>query len=358
MIAMLCTSPLHVMTAFSIKQEYYSEQDVSLIMLDYSENFYEVKEAVEKTGFFSNVYFMHAKEIFKKYSESRLYRIKFLKQGIDIIDQVHIPWKNFSELLFPYRDPIVVMLARNLRCSKCNCRYIYYDDGIASYVDLDVMTCKKPSRLERFLGVPMELYNPTKAYVFSPDLLETEKGIILHKINFKRNTELVQILNKVFNYVPISGRKVIIFDTCNIIQGDETDIKLVNKFVDIAQKYINKDELYIKKHPKRKSNYYEMAGLDVFPNNISVPFELYLLNEGCDENATLISEFSTAALAPLLLLGDKPRLLFLYNIMWTYDAKTKEEIDYFVKSIKKTYGRDGRICVAENDDDIISFLCG
>ena len=277
--------------------------------------------------------------------------------GISIIEKAGIPWPEYTKLLFPYRDPIAVLLAKNYKKNGINCNYIYYDDGTALYVDSETMICNKPSRLEKVLGVPDELYKPSEGFVFAPELLDFPDAIKLHKISFQRETGLINTLNKVFEYEKILKRKYIVFDLCDVEQGTQLDITEMNQVIRLVKKLLNNDCVYLKKHPKRIGTYYEDAGLKIFPSKISLPFELYLLNEGADDDTVLISEFSTAAIAPIIMFGDEPRLVFLYQMMVFFPYDQKEKIDQFLQKISKMYKEDDKICVAYSERDLEDFLC-
>lgn len=77
MIAILCTSPLHIMTAFSLKMNQLQNEDVQMILLDYSVDSEDLKEKILETGVFDAVHYLKAKSIFRKYAKDKLFEQNF-----------------------------------------------------------------------------------------------------------------------------------------------------------------------------------------------------------------------------------------------------------------------------------------
>lgn len=344
MISILCTSPLHIMTAIAIKNEYYIDKEVSLILLDYSYNIGEMIPRIKKTNIFYNVYFIHAKDIFIKYNSRKSFMFYFLVNGKKIITQSGLELKKIDELLFPYRDPITTVIAKYL---GDNCKYIYFDDGIASYVDPNVVICQHPSRIEHnVFSITDEYYNPKVGYFFSPEL--SEISIEKRKIEIPRSTDYIDIVNYVFGYENFPSRKVIVFDQCdNTTQDTGMDKDEVYSLISYIKKAFDIKDVYVKKHPKRTGVYYEAAGLDILPVKSGVPFEVCILNEKNINELVLVSDFSTASFMPGLLFDAKPRLIFLYHSMNFYKEKEKIEFDKFIKKFKMLYSEDDEITLVD-----------
>lgn len=355
MVAIICTSPFHIFTAFILKHNEFMDKDVEIIMLDYSRDSEMLYKKLKKCKEFSSVHYLHANEIWKKYAlvGNYFYKVNFLNSGIKIVERENIKWRDIEVLLFPYHEPFAVVLARNLNINRIKCQYAYYDDGAAAYVDSSNVIVKHPSRIEKMLCVPNQMFKPDVAYMYGPENTDLNGYISIKKINIPRDYSFLDRINAFFDYSSFERRKFIFFDQCSDQNETEKDKAEKEKSLKILDEYFDRKDVYIKKHPKRCSNDFEDAGWDIMPVSQYVPFELCILNDPGISDCVLISDFSSASITPKLLFNTEPNLIFLNRLLCYFSENNN--IKDVINVLRKLYSYDG-VFEPKNDEELRKIL--
>ncbi len=357
----LCVSPLHILTAIAIKQTYFQNQKMKMILLDYSAGSEEMRDKLEQSGQFDSVIYFEGAKIWHRYEEkkNKLFVFSFLMkdarylrdQGIDIYD--------ISGLIFPYRDPLSTLIAKELFKNKIDCTYSYYDDGCAAYANENNvgMESQYPGRMELFFKVPIRYYIPHVAYMYSPGEYKHYEYFNIKKIEIPDDRDYLRTINGLFDYVEYQERSFIFFDQCGNDQTSERYVNTDSSILQLLNESFDKTELYVKKHPKRRGKLYENDGWAIYPVKQTVPFEISVLNMKNINEVTLMSGCSAACFTPKMLFGYEPRVVFLYKVLSNmFGEENISKLDVAVESLRVLYKDKKKICVPKSKEELYECL--
>lgn len=359
MIRMLCVSPAHILTAFILKEIYFAEKELEIILLDYHPNVQTMYEKLKNYQEFREVRLIRAKKIWKKSAlqNDKLFNFWFYTRDESYLNKLGIEITGTEQFLFPYRDPIAALMAKCIITKGEKCIFSYYDDGTAPYYDANNVISSKPARMELLLRVPLRYYVPQSAYMFSPQMSGLENEITIHKINAPKNKEFLYKINQYYGYQSYEERKYIVFDQCGNYEGSKEDIEEVHKLLDIVGKVIDKKQVYVKKHPRRELKIYEESGWEVFPLSLEVPYEVSLLNSEKVEEQVLMADFSASLTMPKQLFDLEPTVIFLYKLInIAFTSEKQVQLDRVVNDLKEMYRKKERVFVPETLEELGEFL--
>jgi hypothetical protein len=122
------------------------------------------------------------------------------------------------------------------------------------------------------------------------------------------------ICNWVFRYDDICDsydRKYIFMEESYFVEGLKiNDVELVEQ---IAAR-VGKENIMIKIHPRNPVNRFKQAGFKT-NENMSIPWELIVMNTGDISDKILITIASSSVMTPILLFGKKVHVYSLYNLI-------------------------------------------
>ena len=354
MKVIICSSPFHILLSFALKEQYYSKDEVSILLMNYSADADKLYVKLKETSIFKEIYFVKDKKLFIKYNSSYIYRVYFLKYGNKLLDDINFPWRDVDELIYPYHDPILYLIARNQLINNIKCKYSYYDDGTAAYVDYKNALVEKAGKIETLFNVPLRVYRPDRLYLVAPNIFDKKGYCNIIKLTLPKTDEFVNKVNDFFGYVKCEHRRYIFFDQCTNVEGGVLDNEELAGVFHFLKENFHRHEIYIKKHPKRKKTVFEENGWDIFPQDCFVPFEVCLLNEKVD-NLVLISDFSTATIMPKLLFESEPTVVYLYKVLSLFKGNNRNHVCRLVDKLKCIYKDTNKIIVPSTFDEFLRF---
>lgn len=359
MIRMLCVSPAHVLTAFILKEVYFQNKNLGIVLLDYHPNARKMYDQLKKFQDFAEVRFIKAKKIWKKSAlqNDKIFNLWFFTREESYLKKLGIDISDTEQFLFPYRDPIAALMTKCITARGKRCIFSYYDDGTAPYYDANNVISTKPARLELLLRVPLRYYVPQSAYMFSPEMSGLENEIKTYKIRTPKNKEFFDKINQYYGYQSYEERKYIVFDQCGNYEGSREDMDEVNKLLEIVGNVVDKKQAYVKKHPRRSLKIYEESGWDIFPLLQEIPYEVSLLNSDKIEEQVMMADFSASLTMPKQLFDYEPTVIFLYRLInIAFTTEKQVQLDCVVNNLRDMYREKDKVFVPETLEQLSEFI--
>ncbi|MBR3808967.1 MAG: hypothetical protein IKK46_01530 [Clostridia bacterium] len=353
MVLFFCATPLQIYNAINLKEQFYNDKKCKLYIFDYFNGAADYVEKCKVKGVFVDVVLVKFFKISQrtnalKYKKSKLFggvqesffKILHSNDGLrnlyarlwavyyyvlknDVLKLTGIKKdEQIEEILFGHFDPIMQMLY--LKLDNKNIEYNRFEDGTGTYFNGAIFPERK---FDKWLKIGENIFIPKKVFVRIPEALrdyeEVKKtGTKIYKTDFSRNKKSKEILYDVFdikNMAEIKER-VIFFDTLFENQDMDAMINPLSRFT--------KQELVYKKHPRRKDDYYEKKGVNIY-SGTSLPFEMYC--EYFDvSDKILITHCSTACIAPALYFNQSPVSIICYDFSTTKANELYEHFDDFI----------------------------
>lgn len=331
-ILIISNTYYQLITAIRLKETFWSNDKVDIVISDQSNNSEGVAESLNKLYVFENVLWIKTKKICQN-NKSIYLRIKRWKYVFCGINYPGLTNKKYDELVYYNPDVFIYgifsKLIKNNDCMMCS----RYEEGVLSYIDSEYL---KNSRLKNaniirkhFHKKILETYT-MKFYCFYPQLYlgklnalpipqidnHTGMGAILRKI-FNIETEMLKIHEK---YIFFTG----VFDFEG--GGAIGEFELV---MNVAQ-LVGKDNLIVKTHPRDKRTVYEESGITVYKNS-SIPWEAIQLNYNFTDKIFLTVN-SGSVLGVNMMLENKVKTYFLYNCC---NIEKNQEAVAYIKLVKQ-----------------------
>jgi Lipid A core - O-antigen ligase and related enzymes len=306
----ICATPYHILTAIN-KVHFNKNNDTNyelLISPDFK-NVELLSKNLKKLKIFERIEIL--KDTNVSYTPKK--SLKNLLFGNKNIKNL-LKKRKYTEIYYFFTNPIIfTMVNEYVDEYNENCKYYFVEDGIGSYIAYSERLTLKMNLVYTILGIEsMSLkcdgfwfYKPEavcidikgkKNKLPSWDTLKTDKKF-LNKLNdafgFKLNTDYKS--EALYFNQPIKE------DGIAVIDEQENDY-----LKEVAASY---KSFAIKCHP-RFLRYDIYKDFNVINDNI--PFELICLNISM-KDTVLITPFSTAVLAPQMILNEHPKIIFLYE---------------------------------------------
>lgn len=227
---------------------------------------------------------------------------------------------------------------RNLSCMRFEDSYISYTrqfgkaKGKARKI-LEAVTRKL------FINYDIEKY--IKGYYFtSPELVQVEfpyPVIDAPKIN-RNNLQLISILNEAFDFNELEDsytEKFIFFESGDsYFEKNNEDVEFIQRLA----KYVGKDQILIKRHPRCVENRFENLGVHIAQAS-SIPWELIQLNK-CMDKKVFLTTTSSAALSSEIYFGDDCKAVLLFEAMRNPPTSVSDVMRCYMKDFQQKYGKD------------------
>lgn len=342
----LCATPFHIFSAINISSTYLTKEKIIVVILNYFSGSNELYNRLKESGLFYKVCFINVTKMnYMRYCNNKLYRLFYMINSSWIVREIDEDLAQVDEVIFPYLDPVLLILGKEIQKKNIKCKYSYFEDGTASYIgDFESLL---PARLELFFRVPLRIYVPNYIYSYSPAIYSNRSDFKVYPLFI----ESMEKINQIFDYVHKEMKYKILFLDTGIGWNDEADIciNLLNCVFDKEMK----EKILVKKHPNRTDEKYENAGYGIYCSQKGTPFEICILNDEQIADSILISDFSTACFSPKLIAEKEPVLIFLYKIIenGVFSDRQKLQFDLLVEQFTKLYQDKTKIIVPRNIDE-------
>ena len=194
-----------------------------------------------------------------------------------------------------------------------NCKYYFVEDGIGSYIAYSERLTSRMKLIYTILGIESMSLKCDGLWFYKPEAVcidvKKEKLKLPSWDALKNDKKFLDKLNAVFgfNLNPDYKCDALYFNQSikedNIASIDEQENDYLKEAAATYKSFA------IKCHP-RFSRYDIYKDFNVINDN--VPFELICLNISM-KDTVLITPFSTAVLAPQMILNEHPKIIFLYE---------------------------------------------
>lgn len=355
-VCVFCTTPYQIIAAISLKEQLKEKTDIYIV--NQFKDSKHIAEKLDSLKIFNAVIEVDEKKIYPKIkSESNKY-IKHLRMA-----QAYFTLKrDVSKFLiqdYPYAKIYLsskAFLGRMAQLYLIKCQKeietLYFDDGIGSYLGNSLYSIRKSDWLLRrlIIGKKGTEINFTR-YLYFPELVNRQLNkdtYKINKLNFVEDSEKIKDLFQREYTKKIKESIVFLQAIDNGILGDEGEM-VMQKIIELIFNE-SKGNMIIKPHPRDKKE--KNLKYRYFEKN--VPFEVECLFNNMD-NKILISICSTASVTPKLLLGQEPKIIFLYKILSQY-IKIDNEIEEFLNRFKKIYNDKSKIMIPSNVSELVKII--
>lgn len=356
MIAFIVATPLQLFNSINIMLSKYPDEKVDYFVLSYAvNNMRTYMKNITKVGFVANIFYLenycnwHGKVgVIKDYffeNKSFFYENQY--------DVLYTTWIGDRSSLF-YNT----LSKKNPKISLH-----FYEEGIGIYIHdicnygnqlllmYKVFHIKHDKQYVDFI----EGYRPEM--IFSKDNFKTAAIPLIDKsdLNFKNK------INHIFNYREAApyNEKNIYLEDCFFRDKKDERYKIFSsldqvKLLKYIEKFVDKDNLLIRKHPITKHSDYENALYKV-DSNTEYAWELILLNEDMSSK-TLISIISTAVFSPKMMFDEEPVVMILGKALkneftgkepWA-DLLWTDSFAELVSKFKSLYRNPNRVLVPDS----------
>lgn len=366
----IVSTSYHLMVLLFLKDAFWTDADVDLVLTDKSPFFYDLYQSGRPGKYFRRVFFADAKKIKNPYKsapvvlwESFVHNPTTKAMLADIASDgcfSYADFDNYDDIFFAspgMPDEIVKEISRTAIKRNRGVNFHRFEDGFASYTKPPIPAVSSPlgRKLYRlFFGYDIKEHEK-ELYLFEPALAEknvadtTATGFSLIQIpKTKERIRLVtEQIQDILQFESRSFAENYMFlgqGTANCTQNPLTYRGLI---LDIAE-HVGFENFVVKPHPRGDHDRFE-DHIHIYTD--SCPFELAVA-EGTMENKTLISYYSTACVSGKLLFDSGCRIIFLYPMA---EDSFNEKCDYedYFRKLCELYDN---IYIAHTKEELWSLL--
>lgn len=341
MILIICNTSYQVFNAINLKVQVHFDEDVDIVLSEHSD-IQRLKERLERTGLFRNVYLTNSLFLARKFyffEDSQKFGALLEPQKY-IKDCLDINYLTYDIIYTANVDGYVNLIYRYHIINKTQCDFRYFEDGWSTYTNDWSNFAYSPYEryFSEIMGESIFIKNIKEIYVYEPDLGCFDDKFVykaIPKINI-RNEKLKKIYNDVFEYQDSEEyKKKFIF----LEEAFQQDGYKNNDF-ELAMQIVNRvgeENVLVKRHPRLTNNRFANSKVSV-NSNFSIPWEVIVLNNEFSDKI-LFTITSGAVLTPRLVF-DEPvfsvymRDLLKGNLSAMYK---KKEFRQFVGNYRKKY---------------------
>lgn len=234
-------------------------------------------------------------------------------------------------------------VAFNLISRNAKVKYIYYEEGIGSYIwdlsfghhfyhklFLSLILTKIPKK-------------PDELLVYFPQMLtfSIPASVTVNSLFQIKNAELINYLWQ-YNSIPGGFKKFILIEQPNY--DNTSQVELFHLF----KKY----DASVKMHPRSLFN--ELYSDMEIINNCNGVWEIVCLNDNI-EDKVIVSLFSTACFTPKLLFDIEPIVIFLEKIS-TIKSVDEQIFNRTVNKLRECYRDKDRVIVPASIKELITII--
>ncbi len=224
-ILALCGSPYQILVVNKIIDDFYKDDEVSLILCDTIANVSDVYENARKERRFKNVYLWNVKNKFQ--TSRRNFYIQAI-QGYQASKKIMSSYKgledNYDVFLYSNTSPVVLHTLIILKEKTNSILFEMYEDGFSTYSRYTGDFFLSLNKLRKF---PYWIFkNTSRLFVFNRDIIGWSPSFNVEEIstNFKEETK--ERINKIFSYDTLEddyNKKVVFFEESYAADGKTID---------------------------------------------------------------------------------------------------------------------------------------
>lgn len=322
----LCNTVYQVMVALWIKHHYFKKTPSDLMITNHMNNSKQIAKRIEKVGCFNKVFYSETLDE----SRYRVDRSRFHRILGDIFPMIQL--KKYSKCDDKYTDLYVAnfdgftqMLFNSLSHNNNKLKLHLYEDGISTYClfeqyynDMKDYYGNQDNSIKEF--IKDKIYRKRNTYgnldeilVFNSKIMTWNPGCKITEIDKidSLDDEYKGLVNEIFAYkdsTDVYDCKYIYFEESFFADGYKVnDVELVQKLAE----QVGKENIMIKIHPRNPENRFEKLGFRT-NKDVSIPWEVILLNIEDVTNKVFITIASQAILNPIMIFGLKIKAYSLY----------------------------------------------
>ena len=335
----ICNTPFQVFVSSWIKHSLLRDIKADISISNHMKGGKELCEHICESGLFEQIFYSETLDLdnwklpdgFIKQRIHTLFPKRYLKKFTNLNNTA------YSQIYFSNINLFPLWVYRTLwRRQKTKPKLYVFEDGLSTYTDFTVKkydTYKTTEYtgvkrfLHRYIYKDVSLYgNIESVLVFNPelvtwDILKTQE---IKKVDVD-DSVFKNAVNTIFQYnksVDVYDKKYIFFEESFYADGNEiNDVELIEQ---IAKK-IGKENIMVKIHPRNPDNRFAELGFET-NRDISIPWEVIILNLGDVSEKIFITILSGSITNPILIFGKKIRAYSLYNLI---DKETVNKIPMY-----------------------------
>lgn len=328
-VLLICNTAYQLLTATQIRQSFYSNDHVTLLLSDQMVGAQALVKTAEQSGLFEQVAFVKNKR--QNFSS----RLKETLHDYRDVKQLHKHLGHFDVVCLSNISVFSILFLRFFQHEKFELNI--YEDGFVTYCQ-SFAHSDRVSLIARLLNPKGILGNASHIYLFNPELLEWHlpniQPVAIPK--FSRNNQgTIQALNTIFDFhsnTDVYDKPYLFMEES--FYADHFPVDDVH-LVEIMAKKVGFENVMVKLHPRNPENRFEARGIKT--NHVfSTPWELILLNTDI-QNCTLVSISSSSILQPYLLLGIPSKAISLLKLLPEKPGHMKGELGSFMQSLFDKY---------------------
>ncbi len=356
----ICSTPLQLMTAINLRVSELVNDDVTLYILDHSHMYEEMYRKVSSAELFTKVILLKTKSFNRHWLQK--YKIaRYLIKAIEYLNYERVTAKLVDDttiydkfwVSFMDRSSWLIFLSYKKR--NKNLELNFFEDGMGSYQLLTVRQNSLDEKLSHLLGVKSVFEEMKALYLYEPSLATNTlyPSIEVKPLPKICGEDTKELLNKIFSFdgsdLELLKNRYIFFDSP--FPSDE----IHKKQLDIIDFFVEKlgDSFCVKLHPGTRLKDEEHRG---YVSNVQTSIEMLCMNSDVSNNV-FISVLSTVGVAPKLMFGQEPVIIFLYKII-SLDKLNHSGDSFitFIENFTNTYTDPGRIFIPESMEELEEIL--
>lgn len=317
--------------SLQIKRKIYFNDNVSLIVTDFTEKAEDLAYKISNLKIFDTVHYIAVRNLCGEPEKviGKIISFKKLILGDKIFDE--IASNKWDILLFYNRDTVTNTLYSSLIRYNFEIRLMMFEEGILSYASkLTNRRILMADKLRRILNIPQMDKRTEMFYCFYPSIYHGNLKPLQIPCIDPKDKEFREILQMIFtvdidkislNY----NYKYVFFSGMYDFEGGNSigELNLIRQISNL----VGNENLVIKVHPRDSIDRYKKAGLNVAESS-NLPWEVIQLN--CNlTNCVFLTVISGSVFMPNLIVNNPIKTILLYNlcnIEGNYAAKKNIEV--------------------------------
>lgn len=359
MIAFVCASPIQVIRAFQMKLRMPEfGDDADLFLCSSFKGATEIAERIRRENIFNETQYLDTRVLGKASTFKMLYSSAFSKA---------LKQRKYSKLVSFNIENNIVQALYNINKHNLNFEYHCVEDCPAIY-NVYLAHPYKRFDLHKILHIEKQCFHITAWWSSCPQFISVPAEYTtdirkLPKINVD-DTELLELVNRVFNYKPdpiLDEANALIMEESHFTDGFITDNSDYVLYKKIKNRYPELN-FAVKLHPRTKVNRFKNDFPVMHAQNI--PWELFVWNRINVDSPELmqISIVCSTMVSDKLLFDDEGQKVILSKLF--YDkiksvngvSRISEAVTEMFENISQTYHNSQKLFIPENEIELFDFL--
>ena len=335
-IAAICNTPLQILILLQIKNKFFPNDDLHLMISDHINNGGSIVENAKKTDMFDNISYVETFEYCRGLGEYANMS-NHIRYSDRIIKKNNLDLSNKIDILFVNNiDPFADRVYEKCKKRNKNLRLCLFEDGNSTYCVMgesikNIINHEKriKTKVRNVLfGVKRTAVSFDELFLFYPDRIHWKCNCNITQIPLlnREDKKYIDDLNRLFNYDSAKheySTKYIFFEESFFKEG-ETSLEPL--FTDIVSGIVGIENITVKRHPRVDIDRFAAKGYKV-NKNTAIPWELICLNDEKLEGRVLISISSGSVSNPITMCNIPVKSIVLKNL-FNKDNNGKNKIYY------------------------------